>query len=540
MTFLPIVTRELIEASRRRGTYWLRVVAAAAGLGIGGFVLLLARKGAHPGEIGMYLFVPLAIACFIYTHLMGVVRTADCLSEEKREGTLGLLFLTDLKGYDIVLGKLAATSLNAFYGMLALFPVMAIPLLAGGVAIGDFWRVVLVSTNTLFLSLAIGMFCSSISRDERRAMVLAFVMLFVFTAGFPILGALMCQSAQNWTFFPAFLVLSPGYDGFGAFEGIRKVGSPFTYWKLSVILIHALSWMFLALACFIVPRTWQDKARSAAAQKRFDKMNRIEQGSPGAQRIRRRRLLDLNPFYWLAARDGKRNAAIWGFLGIGAVIWFIGLMVSPTEWRDPVAYVWTALIVHTVLKLWIATESSRRFSYDRQSGALELLLATPLSVKEILRGQWLALERKFALPMLVVLIVDFVFLMAQRHETSAVYVWVAGMVVFVADMLALAWVGMWRGLNSRRANRAALAAIARLLIFPWLIWIVFSIAISVSASTNPNGAPDWWDGHFPLVTWVVIALGVNLLFGLPAIRGLQTQFRTVATTRFETKGRQGS
>ena len=29
--------------------------------------------------------------------------TADALSSEKRNGTLGLLFLTDLKGYDIVL-----------------------------------------------------------------------------------------------------------------------------------------------------------------------------------------------------------------------------------------------------------------------------------------------------------------------------------------------------------------------------------------------------------------------------------------------------
>ena len=150
MTFLPIVARELIEASRRRGTYWLRVGAAAVALGIGGFVMLLTRKGAQPGEIGMYLFVPLAITSFLYTLLIGVFRTADCLSEEKREGTLGLLFLTDLKGYDIVVGKLAATSLNVFYGVLALFPMMAIPLLAGGVAIGDFWRVVMVSLNNLF------------------------------------------------------------------------------------------------------------------------------------------------------------------------------------------------------------------------------------------------------------------------------------------------------------------------------------------------------------------------------------------------------
>ena len=115
MTFLPIVVRELLEASRHRSTYWIRLGVVTAGLIICLFVMLLARNGS-PGELGLALFVPLAILTYLYTIFIGIFRTADSLSEEKREGTLGLLFLTDLKGYDIVLGKLFATSLNAFYG----------------------------------------------------------------------------------------------------------------------------------------------------------------------------------------------------------------------------------------------------------------------------------------------------------------------------------------------------------------------------------------------------------------------------------------
>ena len=82
--------------------------------------------------------------------------TADCLSQEKREGTLGLLFLTDLKGHDVVLGKLVATSVRGFYGLLAVFPVLAVPLLLGGTTSGEFWRVVLVLMDTFLFSLAIG------------------------------------------------------------------------------------------------------------------------------------------------------------------------------------------------------------------------------------------------------------------------------------------------------------------------------------------------------------------------------------------------
>ena len=41
--------------------------------------------------------------------------------------------LTDLSGYDVVFGKLAATSLRSFCGLLAILPVLAIPLLLGSV-----------------------------------------------------------------------------------------------------------------------------------------------------------------------------------------------------------------------------------------------------------------------------------------------------------------------------------------------------------------------------------------------------------------------
>src|SRR5205814_6060781 len=99
MTFLPIVARELRVAARRRGTYWSRLGAALAALAIGAVVMLIPDLRA-PQNLGMALFVPLSIVSYIYSLLAGVFTTADCLSEEKREGTLGLLFLTDLKGYD--------------------------------------------------------------------------------------------------------------------------------------------------------------------------------------------------------------------------------------------------------------------------------------------------------------------------------------------------------------------------------------------------------------------------------------------------------
>ena len=61
------------------------------------------------------LFAALAGCAFILCLFAGVFLTSDSLSEEKREGTLGLLFLSSLLGSDIVLGKFSALALNAFF-----------------------------------------------------------------------------------------------------------------------------------------------------------------------------------------------------------------------------------------------------------------------------------------------------------------------------------------------------------------------------------------------------------------------------------------
>src|SRR6478672_9571804 len=128
MTFLPIVGRELRVASRKGGTYWTRSLIGGAAVLVGGWFFGISA-GMKPEQTAQMTFVWLSIVGMIYALFAGRRFTADCLSSEKREGTLGLLFLTDLKGYDIVFGKLAATSLSGFFGLLAIVPVLGLPMM---------------------------------------------------------------------------------------------------------------------------------------------------------------------------------------------------------------------------------------------------------------------------------------------------------------------------------------------------------------------------------------------------------------------------
>src|SRR5258706_11469094 len=141
MTFLPIVARELRVAARKRSTFWLRVVAALVGVVIGIGCLMLTRVGLFgTPSLGSVLFGALTWISVAAALSAGLFFTSDCLSEEKREGTLGFLFLTDLRGYDVVLGKLLATSLRGFYALLAFLPILAITQMMGGVTGAQYWK----------------------------------------------------------------------------------------------------------------------------------------------------------------------------------------------------------------------------------------------------------------------------------------------------------------------------------------------------------------------------------------------------------------
>jgi ABC-type transport system involved in multi-copper enzyme maturation permease subunit len=538
MTFLPIVERELRVASRRRSTYLGRLGGAVVAMGVGGWIMIAAHNEA-PGELGQALFISLSVMMFIYSVAAGGRITADCLSEEKREGTLGLLFLTDLKGYDIVAGKLVANSLNTFYGLLAAFPVLAIPLLMGGVSSGEFWRVSLVATNLLFFSLAIGMFTSAICRDERKAMSLAFLLILFILAATPLVELGLNIADHNRPGTTVWLMPSPAFACFTAF-GSRLGFKAQDFWP-TVLMTHVYGWLFLALASAIVPRSWQDKAvRNPIRLRGFWKL--LFSTNKKAETARRAHLLEINPFLWLAARDPVKTIFLWAVLFVLTVAWIWGCAKWPKEWFSIPTYIITALLLHTLLKFWVASEACYRFVQDRKSGAFELMLSTPLSVEEILRGQRLALFRQFGGPVMFVLAVDFLFLilgLADRdmHRSDGrsfwVMLWIVGMFVFVMDLFALSWVSMWGGLSSKQVNRASTSAIAKILVMPWMAFF-FSMTLVGVAGVFSKFNPD---EHGILLYWFALSVLTNLVFMFWSKENLRTRLREMATQRFAPKSK---
>ena len=556
MILLPIVARELRVASRRAGTYWTRFVFALLAIVVGSFVWVFAVREA-PRQTGLALFVALAVIAFIYSLLAGALSTADCVSEEKREGTLGLLFLTDLKSYDIVLGKLAASSLTGIYGLLAIFPIMGVPLLLGGVTPGEFWRVVLVCLNNLFLSLTLGMLCSAICNDERKAIGLTMTTILLLTAGVPGVSAWIASESVPRSFVSSLFgsapwvpfALSPTYTCFFAFDETQKnlLGAHRDWFYISLACTHLLAWLALVLTMIILPRVWQDKAASKEVMRRRATWRQWTLGGDDARAAFRRRLLDINPFYWLTSRERFKVALVWLWLGVGAIFWLIGLWREKRDWLNEGIFVCTALLAHSSLKCWLAMEASRRLGLDRHSGALELLLSTPLRVEEILRGQWLALRRQFGAAAALICAVDLLFLaLGMQHRWDAGphsfwnTMWLAGLIVFVLDLVTLAPLTMWFSLSARRPSRAGTTALVLVCVVPWAAFGALGMGMSllhevfgVRLFDNLDGSDLRW---VMFLAWFAFSVLNDWLLTAWSLRNLRTKFRLVATQRVEARG----
>jgi hypothetical protein len=546
MTFLPIVIRELRVASRRRSTYWMRAGAAMAIIVLGVFLFVMMQRDSPPREMGMALFGVMTGSAVLYALLSGTRSTADCLSEEKREGTLGLLFLTDLKGYDIVFGKLAATSLNVFYGILAVVPILAVPLLMGGVAPAEFGRMALVALDTLFLSLAIGIGVSAISRSARKAVGVTFFLLLVFTVVMPASGETLVEFGKlPRPLVPLFLLPSPGFTFAMAFDptynstggmGLMGLSGARGFWW-SLAVIHGLGWLFLTLACVLAPRSWQDKPAGAQTLRWRERWLQWTFGSLAERAAFRRRLLDQNAFFWLAARVRLKPAFVWGVLGLLACGWAWGLAKYHHDWLILPTYVMTAIVLNLVIKIWFASEAGRQLAEDRKNGALELLLSTPLSVRDILRGQMLALRRQFLGPVIVVLVVWGLFMRASLSESmstedrdTTICFWLAVMAILIPDLIALYWVGLWQGLTAKNPNRVAGASATRILALPWvilaLICMVMSMAWMVVRQQTDFGPTS------VIGLWFGLGLATDIGFAVWSRHKLLTEFRLAAERRY--------
>jgi ABC-type transport system involved in multi-copper enzyme maturation permease subunit len=249
----PLIVRELRAEARRANTYWLR--SLAAGLLTTVFVWSVWTLQTSGGLVGVLLFNALSDGLLLSLLVVVAGITADTISREKREGTLGLLFLTPLRSGDIVVGKALLHGLRAVSLFIAVAPIVGLPFLLGGITAHSLVNFALTLPATVMIAVASGILASIYSSEWVESIVWAELICAGFCAAF---------FAVEWILF---VYVRSHYLG--------KVPKWISYWWLFVC-IAALIYSAAALVWGVrfasrrLEATWQrESAESGSCWVRF-------------------------------------------------------------------------------------------------------------------------------------------------------------------------------------------------------------------------------------------------------------------------------
>jgi ABC-type transport system involved in multi-copper enzyme maturation permease subunit len=573
MRFLSVADRELRTAARHKATYRTRWLTAALFFGL--LVWLLwafhgfSRKGAAPEIFKVFSFLT-----FLYCLFLGTARTADCISAERRDGTLGLLFLTNLNSGEIIAGKLCSTALASVYGLMAIFPMLALPLLMGGITFGFFGRTVLGLLNGILFALAAGFLASVVCKRQFTAIAVA-LGLTIGLGGGLMLGAAAANSyaptrpLANWL-----VVFSPLYTVLAA-DSARLFGSNH-FWH-SAATVAGMSLGGLGLTTLLLARTWRDRPKSLRPWHRLRFWPRLEQTSSPRRLALRRRLLAINPLFWLAARQ-QVSAPIFMCLAVvltAATVYvaapFFGRVMGAGAVSPLVGYLfswlWAGLALHALVLYYAAMSASQRLAEDKQTGALELILSTPTTERTISRGLWLAYARKMSFPALLAVLVHVFFIwqclvlasldppgpvppgatpgelfwcaLFDQPLRGRAIDWEFGFMLRIVLLIlllmmvtwpTLGWVGRWLGLRLKHPGFAPVTSLALLIVPPVL---VFSFACYLADKFNLTRLPTRRFLPMMVVLALSIAIGHCLALSAWAATRLRGHLRAVAMSRHQ-------
>lgn len=436
-------------------------------LGIGmGLIYHYAGLQAIAQVIPMLTFILLLSCMFLGVHL-----TADGLAKEKREGTIGLLFLTNLTPFQILLGKLIAHGLMGFYAILIVVPLLSLVMILGGLRLGELASITVNALNVLFFSAAVGLWASSRHTDRKKAGAAGTWTVVFFWWGISIiLQALHHFKAPLWLLHVVGAFSVNGmFNSTFAGPRVRLIASPW----INFAVTHLMAWGFLGLAVYFLRHRWQD----APPRERFNLREWWKKKSLGNAVVRRRlkdRLLDRNPFLWLASRERLRSLGLW-IVTVG----FLGVMAWQLRYGWPAASVLCSMLVTLCMihKLSMGATSAHQLSTEQEQGTLEMLLSTPLSAREVLQGQVMASIRHFRGPVVLSMVVALgIFLLLWNWQVfgAGTALGIAALVIYsfihLLELYAMIWAGMWAAATVKEAKNAAGAAMARIIGLPLLVF----------------------------------------------------------------------
>ena len=411
----PIFGREWLTLPRRSRHYLTRSLYLGAL-----WVLILtvwqtavgweqvATLGDH-ARFGLLVFQILAYVQLLLLLFFSALAAAGTIAQEKDRRTFILLLLTDLRNYEIVLGKLLGSLLQIGLFLAGSVPILALLFLLGGIDFRQIIQVTVVLATTAlaagslgglialwrdktFQSLALTVLCLMLYLCLVQALSLVPVLLGWMQEGPPAVSQENIREWQTWL--QPFLALEQCLDP-------RDIEAAFPLAYGFALTMLGLTFVLNAWAILRL-RVWNPSGepvmqREGADKEAEEKDRARAHAAPGPVRA-----VWANPIVWreIATRGyGRRPLLVKAayFLVLGLIAYYALAIGDRGDWAAA-----RGLVPIGILSLLlVSAQAVTAITSERDSGALDLLLVTDLTPREFIFGKLFGIlynTKEFLLP----------------------------------------------------------------------------------------------------------------------------------------------
>lgn len=404
----PVFAREATIAPRRPKFYIVRtvyplgllVLMCTAWLVLTGTQLVrdvgdLARFGA----VVFQILAPLQLALAAF---FAALLAASEVAHEKDRRTLVLLLLTNLSNTELVLGKLLASLLGVLVTLAAALPLFMLTSLLGGVSYGQIARVFGVTFATVACCGSLGSMLALWREKTFQAVATTVLTLVLWLA----VGEIVAAGILGETFGEAALPCQALAACFSPWQAILEAVRPYVHAEPGLGLFGSPVHAFLAVACVVavllnsaaiaMVRVWNPSRADEGAKVEVEPGTAeagVELSAQSAARTdsATRHVWD-NPVIWREIRTwayGRKIIVVrMAYLAMFALA-AVGLYTAiGGEQAAAAGQGVLALVPLLLLSLVLVNaQAVTSLTSERDVGALDLLLVTDLTPKEIVYGK---------------------------------------------------------------------------------------------------------------------------------------------------------
>ncbi len=489
---LPLFARELTELSAKKRTYVIRVVYAAILLWIGiaalSDQLLLLQNGGNRLAMlgsGQVLFSSLLRAQMLAVHIFMPALACAAITAEKERNTLGLLLLTKLGPWRILVEKLFSRLLPMITCLLLSVPILALSYTLGGLTFGSMVTGIWLLLATCVQIACLTLMCSTFFKSTVGAFIASYLLQIVIFFGAMMLdGAFSYRTMWGGRHYP----FMEGISGYFVWEQTNTRAMPMAgrlvvpsaniidilwtcLWRAKGVYLMSLMF-FLGARFFLIRRAVVlPKSRIMKLFKALDRFFVwLNNRAGGVTLVKDVGSLPADkPIAWREVTKKSLGTARYlfrVFLVLELPTALICLMAAGvgsfagefSRLAGLSSFLWA------VTALVITIKASTLVASERASETLDVLLTTTMTSGEIMRQKCAGLRRVLlvtAIPLLTV--IAFGGYLKGFPDWSAVLYCVWGVLQVVVYLPLIAWVAVWVGLRMGSQTKSIFVAMALLL-----------------------------------------------------------------------------